>query len=197
MPTSGALARIIASASMPLWPGIDRSMMITSSSVVRTRSIASRPLAASPTTRRSTISDRNCLSPARTMAWSSTIPTLTIESFMMEFRCLSSPEVCAAIAGRRGNHHDFGRNSGFVLQGPSSVRGVRGGPGAVQRSLEGLLQRIERRFIGAGLERLACAAHEVGLRLDGGRRDLLPVLSGFLQVEAQQFGLDGHEFAEV
>ena len=33
---------------MPLWPGMDRSITSTSSSVVRTRSIASRPLAASP-----------------------------------------------------------------------------------------------------------------------------------------------------
>src|SRR6478752_9212609 len=63
MPTSGALARIITS---------------TSSSVVRTSSIASRPLAASPTTRRSTCSEKNCRKPERTMAWSSTIPILII-----------------------------------------------------------------------------------------------------------------------
>ena len=78
MPTSGALARIIASASMPLCPGIDRSITSTSSSVVRTSSIASRPLAASPATRKSTCSEKNWRKPERTMAWSSTMPILII-----------------------------------------------------------------------------------------------------------------------
>src|SRR5260370_5112659 len=59
MPMSGALARSMASASIPLWPGMDRSINSTSISWARTRSMASRPLAASPTTRRSTCSERS------------------------------------------------------------------------------------------------------------------------------------------
>ena len=78
MPRSGALARIMASTSMPVCPGMDRSISSTSISVLRTRSMASRPLAASPTTRRSTWSEKNCRRPERTMAWSSTMPTLII-----------------------------------------------------------------------------------------------------------------------
>jgi hypothetical protein len=73
----------MASASMPLCPGMDRSITSTSISVVRTRSMASRPLAASPTTRRSTCSEKNCLSPVRTMAWSSTIPTLIMTALFL------------------------------------------------------------------------------------------------------------------
>jgi hypothetical protein len=58
----------MANASMPLWPGMDRSMMSTSTSSWRTRSMASRPDAASPTTRRSMWSAKNWRNPDRTMA---------------------------------------------------------------------------------------------------------------------------------
>jgi len=66
----------MASASMPLWPGMERSITSTSMSVVRTRSMASRPLPASPTTRKSTKVEKNDFRPVRTTAWSSTMPIL-------------------------------------------------------------------------------------------------------------------------
>jgi hypothetical protein len=54
-----ARALIAASASTPLWSGIDRSMTRTSTWPFLTMSTASRPLAASATTVRSTCSEKN------------------------------------------------------------------------------------------------------------------------------------------
>jgi hypothetical protein len=67
---------IAASASTPLWSGIERSMRITSTSPFLTMSTASRPFPASATTVKSTCSEKYWRNPVRTIAWSSMMAIL-------------------------------------------------------------------------------------------------------------------------
>ncbi len=67
-------------ALTPSTPGICRSISTTSGRSSRTRSIASSPDEALPTTSRSGSPPSSCSSPARSTAWSSTITTRIISS---------------------------------------------------------------------------------------------------------------------
>lgn len=60
---------------------MDRSIARTSTSVVLTSSMASRPLLASPTTRKSTSEEKYSFQPARMTAWSATITIQIISAF--------------------------------------------------------------------------------------------------------------------
>ena len=78
--TGRPIARIFSEACVPSMRGIEMSMTTTCGSTSRTSSIASCPVAASPTTSMSLALSSSARTPRRTRWWSSTIITRIIGS---------------------------------------------------------------------------------------------------------------------